>query len=282
MHGSPTALDRGLISLPRRTPGCSCRGHHRAPTICRRPADRRTRPADEGPWPGVVMLHEAWGIDDVLRRHADRLAGCGYLVYAPDLLGEGSWLRCISSTFQGVPGASGQAVRADRVMSPASCEPTLTALAGWESSAFAWAAGFALLLSGEGYDAASVNYGMVPADIDELAETRRARSWPATAARTGRSGACLRLREALRAHGVPHDVEVYPGGRPLLPERQAERPVACARRGRWSSWPMRDPSRSSAADAWRRIEDFFAEHLDRGTSRATVAWSRPVSRTLQP
>ena len=29
------------------------------------------RPAAAGPWPGVVMVHEAWGLDDVLRRQAD-------------------------------------------------------------------------------------------------------------------------------------------------------------------------------------------------------------------
>ncbi len=39
-----------------------------------------TRPADPGPWPGVVMIHEAWGIDDVMRRLAARLAGLGYVV----------------------------------------------------------------------------------------------------------------------------------------------------------------------------------------------------------
>ena len=69
-------------------------------TRCRR-SHRRHRAADcLGPWPGVVMLHEGWGIDDVLRRHADRLASAGYLVYAPDLLGEGSWLRCIRIAFK--------------------------------------------------------------------------------------------------------------------------------------------------------------------------------------
>lgn len=58
------------------------------------------RPIASGLWPGVVMLHEGWGIDDVLRRHADRLASAGYIVYAPDLLGEGSWLRCVRSMFR--------------------------------------------------------------------------------------------------------------------------------------------------------------------------------------
>ena len=41
--------------------------------------DRRcvyTRPAGAGRWPGVVMLHEAFGINDVLRRQADA-AGLG-------------------------------------------------------------------------------------------------------------------------------------------------------------------------------------------------------------
>jgi carboxymethylenebutenolidase len=59
-----------------------------------------SRPDVSRSWPGVVLLHEAWGIDDVLRRHAERLASAGYLVYAPDLLGEGPWLRCIVSTFR--------------------------------------------------------------------------------------------------------------------------------------------------------------------------------------
>jgi carboxymethylenebutenolidase len=47
---------------------------------------------------------------------------------------------------------------------------------------FCMGGGFALLLSAEGYDAASVNYGMVPSDIDELA----ARAGPIVASYGGR------------------------------------------------------------------------------------------------
>jgi len=39
------------------------------------------RPVQRGRWPGVVMAHEIFGIDDVLRRHAQRLASAGYIVY---------------------------------------------------------------------------------------------------------------------------------------------------------------------------------------------------------
>ena len=42
-------------------------------------------PSGPGPWPGVVMIHEIFGLDDVMRGHADRLAGLGYLTLAVDL-----------------------------------------------------------------------------------------------------------------------------------------------------------------------------------------------------
>ena len=48
-----------------------------------------------GPWPGVVVIHEAFGLNADIRGHADRLAALGYLALAPDLNGGKSWLRCI-------------------------------------------------------------------------------------------------------------------------------------------------------------------------------------------
>ena len=42
-------------------------------------------PSGPGPWPGVVTIHEIFGLDDVMRRHADHLAGLGYLTLAVDL-----------------------------------------------------------------------------------------------------------------------------------------------------------------------------------------------------
>jgi carboxymethylenebutenolidase len=72
------------------------------------------------------------------------------------------------------------------------------------------------------------------------------------------------LREALRAHGIPHDVEVYPAaGHAFLNDKPngplAFRPVV--------KLSHAGPEPVSAADAWRRIEDFFAEHLGSGGTR---------------
>jgi carboxymethylenebutenolidase len=43
-------------------------------------------PEEEGPWPGIVVIHEGGGISAQLLRVCERLAGDGYAAIAPDLL----------------------------------------------------------------------------------------------------------------------------------------------------------------------------------------------------
>jgi carboxymethylenebutenolidase len=221
--------------------------------------DRRVvtaRPVAPGPWPGVVMLHEGWGIDDVLRRHANRLASAGYLVHAPDLLGEGSWLRCVRATFKAFQQRAGKPFELiESCRRGLQADPDCTGKVG--VIGFCMGGGFALLLSAEGYDAASVNYGMVPADINELA----ARSGPVVASYGGRDWMAKRvpaLRDALRTHGVPHDVEVYPAAGHCFLNDRLNGPLLFRPVMKLTS---AGPEPVSAADAWRRIEAFFAQHL---------------------
>ena len=183
----------------------------------------------------------------------------GYLVYAPDLLGEGPWLRCIVSTFRAFRARVGKPFELiESCRRRLGADPDCTGRVG--VIGFCMGGGFALLLSAEGYHAASVNYGMVPSDIDELA----ARAGPIVASYGGRDWTVKgvpALREALRAHDVPHDVEVYPtAGHCFLTTSRMAR--CCS--DRWRGYLMRDlsrrrqpmpggGSRTSSANIWDRV-----------------------------
>ncbi|HVB26322.1 MAG TPA: dienelactone hydrolase family protein, partial [Mycobacteriales bacterium] len=56
------------------------------------------RPADGGPWPGVVVVHDVFGMTADLRRQCDWLAGAGYLALGPDLYSWGRKFECLRST----------------------------------------------------------------------------------------------------------------------------------------------------------------------------------------
>jgi dienelactone hydrolase len=45
--------------------------------------------AVSGPRPGVLVVHEWWGLNDYARRRADELAKLGYIAFAADMYGDG-------------------------------------------------------------------------------------------------------------------------------------------------------------------------------------------------
>jgi len=46
-------------------------------------------PKGEGPFPGVLVVHEWWGLNDYARKRADMLAELGYAALAVDMYGDG-------------------------------------------------------------------------------------------------------------------------------------------------------------------------------------------------
>jgi len=72
------------------------------------------RPEGAGPWPGVLLLHELFGLTDHVRADAADLAAHGYLAWAPDLYTDGARARyCIRMFFtpEGLGNRSGPLVR---------------------------------------------------------------------------------------------------------------------------------------------------------------------------
>ena len=67
------------------------------------------KPSTPPPWPGVVVLHEAFGLNDDIRSIADRFAGEGYLALAPDLFSWGLTARCLVAAFRAMMSGQGRA-----------------------------------------------------------------------------------------------------------------------------------------------------------------------------
>jgi len=214
-------------------------------------------PAGTGPWPAVVMIHEIFGLDDVMRGHADRLANLGYLTLAVDLYSAGGARRCLVSTMRAMNRGHGRAfadigAARDYLAGSRDCTGKIGVLG------FCMGGGFALLSAGDGYSAAAVNYGQLPRDLDETLSG----ACPLVASYGGRDrtlrGAAGRLDAALEKAGVIHDVKEYPAaGHAFLNDTEtgprALRPLLrVAGMG---------PEPESAKDAWDRIGLFLATHL---------------------
>ena len=213
-------------------------------------------PRGDGPWPGVVVIQDVFGLTDDLREQADRLAAGGYLAVAPDLY-SGRGLRCVMATMQASRAGQGPAyedIEAARrwLVERDDCTSRVGIIG------FCMGGGFALL-SAPRYDfaAASVNYGEVPEDAVE----RLRGACPIVASYGGRDrtlrGRAPRLERALTDLGIPHDVKEYPDAGHGFLNRINVGPVLVhlmASAGLGYHHP-------SAEDAWRRIFTFFDRYL---------------------
>ncbi|GAA3563032.1 dienelactone hydrolase family protein [Streptomyces osmaniensis] len=224
----------------------------------RRLTGHLTRPAGPGPWPGVVVVHEALGVNDVMHRQADRLASAGYLVLMPDLFTDGGAVRCLVPTFRAALSGQGRAFRdIEAARTRLAQDPDCTGRIG--IIGFCMGGSFALLALSDGeFDAASVNYGRPPKDLDRALDG----ACPVVASYGARDrtlpGVAPRLEAALDRLGIVHDVKEYPeAGHSFLNDAEvgprALRPLMRVAGIR--------PHPESAVDAWRRIDDFFATHL---------------------
>ncbi len=221
------------------------------------------RPKGDGPWPGVVIVHEVFGIDEVMRRQVERMTAAGYLVLMPDLFSDGGARRCLTATFRALMSGEGKAfidIESARreLISRDDCTGQVGVLG------FCMGGGFALLAASRGFGAASVNYGMLPKELDQAV----IEACPIVASYGGRDrslkAAAATLESALTRAQVVHDVAEYPtAGHSFLNDAPSGpkilRPVLERVMGA-------GPEPSAAADAWRRIDAFFAEHLGRRTS----------------
>jgi carboxymethylenebutenolidase len=217
-------------------------------------------PAGEGPHPGVVVLHESFGLNDDIRRIAARFADAGYAALAPDLYSHGRRIVCLSRVMLDMlSGAVAReiadihAVR-DALAKRPEVDSERIAVAG-----FCQGGGFALIAGTQpGFAAAAVNYGTVPSDrshLDSLCPV--VASYGGKDRILGRKMA-ERLEDHLTELGVPHDVKTYDqAGHSFFSQVDG-----------WQGWLARMPSpmavghdQAAAEDGWERMLSFFDEHV---------------------
>ncbi len=204
-------------------------------------------PEGEGPFPGVVVIHEILGLNENIREIADRFAREGYAALAVDLFFGANRVACMVRIFYGMllrPLQNGILADLQEAIRFLGRQPELDArrlgVVG-----FCMGGSYALQLAcveGRRLRAASVFYGVNPRPLDAVAKacpivgSYPERDFTARAAR--------QLEPLLEEHGVAHDIKIYPGARHSFFNDHGA---------------AHDPQ--AAADAWGRMMSFFRSYL---------------------
>lgn len=209
--------------------------------------------------PGVVVIHEIFGLTDDIRRITQRFASSGYAALAPDLYdGPSAKPICVAKTL--VSMRSGKGAAYDDIETARAHLAGLPEVDGARIgiAGFCMGGAFALLTARRGaYRAAAPYYGAVPEEARQLEGI-----CPVVAGFGGKDRPFAPQGERLRRHletlNVAHDVKIYPeAGHSYMSHHD---PTLLIRLG--AIGPMKAGYNEAAAeDSWARMLAFFEKHL---------------------
>jgi carboxymethylenebutenolidase len=210
-------------------------------------------PEGRGPWPGVVVIHDAFGYGPDKESISDHIATAGYLALTPNLYARGGRARCITRVFRELLTQRGRALddilaARDYLQSMPECSGAVC-IAG-----FCMGGQFALIMAPKGFAASAPFYGTpLPRHLSETLDG----ACPIVASFGGRDpmgvGAGARLRRVVEHKNIPHDIKVYPhAGHSFANKLPAQPLIRVAGFGY---------NEAATADAWARVFGFFGEHL---------------------
>ncbi|MGE2688851.1 dienelactone hydrolase family protein [Mycolicibacterium pulveris] len=210
-------------------------------------------PQGDGPWPGVVVVHDAIGYGPDNEATAARIAAAGYIAITPNLYSRGGRARCVTRVFRELLSKRGRALddilaARDHVQSMPQCTGAV-GIAG-----FCMGGQFALVMSPKGFGASAPFYGTpLPRDLSATLDG----ACPIVASFGRRDpigrGAPARLREVVEDKNIPADIQVYADAGHSFANKLPGQPLL-----RIAGFGYDE---AATEDAWRRVFAFFAEHL---------------------
>lgn len=210
-------------------------------------------PNGEGPWPGVVIIHDAIGYGPDNEAISERFAAAGYLALTPNLYSRGGRARCITRVMRDLLTQRGRAL--DDILAARDhlrTHPQCTGAIG--IAGFCMGGQFALFLGPKGFGASAPFYGTpLPRHLDDTLDA----SCPIVASFGRRDpmgiGAPDRLRRITDDKNIPADIKVYPeAGHSFANQLPGQSFLRIAGFGY---------NEAATADAWTRVFAFFGEHL---------------------
>jgi carboxymethylenebutenolidase len=210
-------------------------------------------PPGQGPWPGVVVIHDAIGYGPDNQAISDRIAQAGFVALTPNLYARGGRARCISRVMRELLTKRGRALddilaARDHLQSMPECSGRV-GIAG-----FCMGGGFALIMSPKGFGASAPFYGTpLPRNLSETLDG----ACPIVASFGTRDplgiGAPNQLREVTAAKNITADIKAYRGAGHSFANKLPGQPLL-----RITGFGY---NRAAADDAWSRVFAFFGEHL---------------------
>jgi carboxymethylenebutenolidase len=206
------------------------------------------RPKGDGPFPGVIVIQEWWGLNDNIKDIAQRFAREGFAAFAPDLYHGVVTAEPDVAQKQmmqlDMPRASQELVKATEYLA----KQPFIAGRGIGAVGFCMGGGLALTLATDTplIRAVAPFYGAIPEPVDKV-QSLAGPVFAVYAENDDWIGPPVRekLRQALDEHGKSFEMKVYPG----------------THHGFFNDTRTEVHDKRASADAWNRTISLFRENL---------------------
>lgn len=205
------------------------------------------RPEGNDSLPGVVIIHEIFGLNDNIREIANQFAGQGYAALAVDLFSNRNRTLCMMQAFYGILIRPLNNSMLDDLNSTMAFLRQQKHVDGNRIGAVGFCMGgsyaLQLAVTDKGMKAASVFYGANPKPMEAVAQACPiVGSYPDKDFTTQ---AARDLETQLTKYNIPNDIKIYDNTQHSFYSQQ------------------RTPFEVEASkDAWQRMLSFFGEHLN--------------------